>query len=126
MRTITRRFLPLILAVSVVLLIFAWIQLRIQHDLATQRADSLEHNFLDERTYLERLQTDNRALRQTDAGHQDELNALRADLKEQSQANAALRDRIRKLLASEIETQATLRANAKKIKRLRASQSPQP
>ena len=126
MRTITRRFLPLILAISVVLLIFAWSQLRIQHDLATQRADSLEHNFLDERTYLERLQTDNRALRQTDAGHQDELNALRADLKEQSQANAALRDRIRKLLASEIEAQATLRANAKKIKRLRASQNPQP
>ena len=119
MRTITRRFLPLLLAIAVVVLIFAWIQLRIEHLVVEQRADSLENSFMDERSYIERLQTDNRTLRQASAVHQELVDGLRSDLKEQATANSGLRDRIRKLLGSEIAAQATIRAKDKELKRLR-------
>jgi hypothetical protein len=119
MRTITRRFLPLLLAIAVVVLIFAWIQLRIEHLVVEQRADSLEDSFMDERSYIERLQTDNRTLRQASAVHQELVDGLGSDLKEQATANSGLRDRIRKLLGSEIAAQATIRAKDVEIKRLR-------
>ncbi len=119
MRTITRRFLPLLLAIAVVVLIFAWIQLRIEHLVVEQRADSLENSFMDERSYIERLQTDNRTLRQASAVHQELVDGLGSDLKEQVTANSGLRDRIRKLLGSEIAAQATIRAKDKELKRLR-------
>jgi len=119
MRTITRRFLPLLLAIAVVVLIFAWIQLRIEHLVVEQRADSLENSFMDERSYIERLQTDNRTLRQASAVHQELVDGLGSDLKEQATANSGLRDRIRKLLGSEIAAQATIRAKDKELKRLR-------
>lgn len=119
MRTITRRFLPLLLAIAVVVLIFAWIQLRIEHLVVEQRADSLENSFMDERSYIERLQTDNRTLRQASAVHQELVDGLGSDLKEQVTANSGLRDRIRKLLGSEIAAQATIRAKDEELKRLR-------
>jgi hypothetical protein len=119
MRTITRRFLPLLLAIAVVVLIFAWIQLRIEHIVVEQRADSLEDSFMDERSYIERLQTDNRTLRQASAVHQELVDGLGSDLKEQATANSGLRDRVRKLLGSEIAAQATIRAKDEELKRLR-------
>jgi hypothetical protein len=119
MRTITRRFLPLLLAIAVVVLIFAWIQLRIEHIVVEQRADSLEDSYMDERSYIERLQTDNRTLRQASAVHQELVDGLGSDLKEQATANSGLRDRVRKLLGSEIAAQATIRAKDEELKRLR-------
>jgi hypothetical protein len=119
MRTITRRFLPLLLAIAVVVLIFAWIQLRIEHLVVEQRADSLEDSYMDERSYIERLQTDNRTLRQASAVHQELVDGLGSDLKEQATANSGLRDRVRKLLGSEIAAQATIRAKDEELKRLR-------
>ncbi len=122
MRKMTRRFLPLILAISVVVLLFAWIQLRLHLHVVEQRADSLESTFMDERSYIDQLKSANASFRGENSELEAVVGTLGSDLKEQIKANAALRDKIRLMLGSEIEAQATKIRQQKKIKRLLGSE----
>jgi septal ring factor EnvC (AmiA/AmiB activator) len=119
MRKMTRRFLPLILAISVVVLLFAWIQLRLHLHVVEQRADSLESTFMGERSYIEQLRSANASFRGKSSELEEVVDTLGGDLKEQMKANAALRDKIRLMLGSEIEAQANKIHQQKEIKRLR-------